>query len=76
LELSAREEAEMNILKVYLPEQMNRNEIIALVKKLIADVGCNGPHDKNKLMPKLMPLVKGKADGQEVNSIVNELLSN
>ncbi|MCL2706672.1 MAG: GatB/YqeY domain-containing protein, partial [Dehalococcoidia bacterium] len=74
-ELAAKEEAEMNILKAYLPEQMSREEISALVKKLIAEVGCLGPQDKNKLMPKLMPLVKGKADGQEVNAIVNELLN-
>ena len=75
LELAAKEEAEMTILKAYLPEQMSCEEITVLVKKLIAEVGCNGPRDKNKLMPKLMPLVKGKADGQEVNMIVNELLN-
>jgi len=75
LELAAKEEAEMAILKAYLPEQMSYEEITALVKKLIAEVGCNGQRDKNKLMPKLIPLVKGKADGQEVNTIVNELLN-
>ena len=75
LELAAKEEAEMAILKAYLPEQMSYEEITALVKKLIAEVGCDGQRDKNKLMPKLMPLVKGKADGQEVNTIVNELLN-
>jgi uncharacterized protein YqeY len=73
-ELAAKEESEMAILKAYMPEQMGRDEIVALVKKVIAEVGASGPRDKNKLMPKLMPLVKGKADGQEVNSVVNELL--
>lgn len=75
IELSAKEEAEMNILKAYQPEQMSHGEITTLVKKLIAEVDCHGPQDKNKLMPKLMPLVKGNADGQEVNAIVNELLN-
>ena len=73
-ELAAKEEAEMAMLKAYMPAQMSRDEIVALVKKTIAEVGAQGPHDKNKLMPKLMPLVKGKADGQEVNAVVNELL--
>ena len=73
-ELAAKEEAEMAILKSYLPEQMSRDEIINLAKKIIAEVGAQGPRDKNKVMPKLMPMVKGKADGQEVNSVVNELL--
>ncbi|MCL1885268.1 MAG: GatB/YqeY domain-containing protein [Dehalococcoidia bacterium] len=74
-ELAAKEEAEAEILKVYLPEQMNRDEITAVVQKLISELDCHGLQDKNKLMPKLMPLVKGKADGQEVNAVVNELLN-
>lgn len=73
-ELAAKEEAEMAMLKAYMPEQMTRDEIVSLVKKIMAEVGAQGPRDKNKLMPKLMPMVKGKADGQEVNAVVNELL--
>jgi len=73
-ELAAKEEAEMAMLKAYLPEQMSRDEIVSLVRKIIAEVGAVGPRDKNKVMPKLMPMVKGKAEGQEVNAVVNELL--
>jgi len=73
-ELAAKEEAEMAMLKAYLPEQMSHDEIVSLVRKIIAEVGAVGPHDKNKVMPKLMPMVKGKADGQAVNIVVNELL--
>lgn len=73
-ELAAKEEAEMAILKAYMPEQMSRDEIVSLARKIIAEVGAQGPRDKNKVMPKLMPMVKGKADGQEVNAVVNELL--
>ena len=73
-ELAAKEEAEMAILKAYMPEQMSHDEIVSLAKKIIAEVGAQGPRDKNKVMPKLMPMVKGKADGQEVNAVVNELL--
>ncbi len=74
-ELAAKEEAEMAILKAYMPEQMSRDEIVKLVKQVIAETGACSPHDKNKVMPRLMPMVKGKADGQEVNAVVNELLS-
>ncbi len=73
-ELAAKEEAEMAMLKAYMPEQMARDEIVSLASKVIAEVGAQGPRDKNKVMPKLMPMVKGKADGQEVNTVVNELL--
>ena len=64
----------MGILKAYLPEQMSRDDIVNIVRKIIAETGAQGPRDKNKVMPKLMPLVKGKADGQEVNAVVTELL--
>ena len=73
-ELASKEETEMAMLKAYMPEQMSRDEIVSLAKKIIAETGASGPRDKNKVMPRLMPMVKGKADGQEVNAVVNELL--
>lgn len=73
-ELAAKEEAEMVILKGYLPAQMSSAEIEDLVRQLISEVGVCGPRDKGRLMGKLMPLTKGKADGQEVNKVVDRLL--
>ena len=69
-ELAAKEEAELKILQEYMPQQMSRAEITELVKRAIAETGAMGPHDKGKLMPQ----VRGKADGQEVNAVVTELL--
>ena len=73
-ELAAKEEAELAILQAYMPQQMGRAEIKDLVKKAIAETGAQGPRDKGKVMGKLMPQVRGKADGQEVNAVVTELL--
>jgi len=73
-DLSAKEKAELAILQEYMPAQMSRDEITAIVEKVIAEVGPKGPGDKGKVMQKLMPQVKGKADGNEVNGIVTELL--
>jgi uncharacterized protein YqeY len=73
-ELASKEEAELALLQAYMPEQMNRDEITLLVKKVIAETGAQGPHDKGKVMGKLMPQVRGKADGSEVNAVVTELL--
>jgi len=73
-DLSAKEKAELAILQEYMPAQMSREEITAIVEKVIAEVAPKGPGDKGKVMQKLMPQVKGKADGNEVNSIVTDLL--
>jgi uncharacterized protein YqeY len=73
-DLSEKEKAELVILQEYMPAQMSREEITAIVEKVIAEVGPKGPGDKGKVMQKLMPQVKGKADGNEVNSIVTDLL--
>ena len=74
-DLVAQEEAELAVLKEYLPRQMTREEIIAAVRQVIEEVGAQGPSDKGKVMPKLIAQLKGKADGREINAVVTELLS-
>ena len=73
-DLVDNETAEMTILKEYMPAQMGRDEITTIIQNVIAEVGAKGPGDKGKVMQKLMPQVKGKADGSEVNNLVTELL--
>ena len=73
-DLSDKEKAEMAILQEYMPAQMSRDEITTIVEKVIAEVAPKGTSDKGKVMQKLMPQLKGKADGNEVNTIVTDLL--
>lgn len=75
-DLVAKEERELSVLQEYLPQPMSSEEIAAAARQAIAEVGAAGPGDKGKVMGKLMPQVKGKADGGEVNAIVSELLAN
>lgn len=74
-DLADKEKAEMEILQQYMPAQMSPDEIVTLVQQVLQEVGARGPADKGKVMQKLMPQVKGKADGGEVNRIVTELMS-
>ena len=74
-DLVQKEKTELAILLEYLPKQMSRDEIIETIRKIIGEVGAKGPGDKGKVMSKLMPQVKGKADGRQVGSIVDELLA-
>jgi hypothetical protein len=74
-DLVAREEAELAILKEYLPRQLSRDEIIAEARQVIEEAGAQGPRDKGKVMPIIMARLKGKADGREINEIVTGLLT-
>ncbi|MDP3062480.1 MAG: GatB/YqeY domain-containing protein [Chloroflexota bacterium] len=74
-DLVSKEEAELKVLLAYLPQQMGRDEVRALAQKVIAEVGARGPTDKGKVMGRLMPQVKGKAEGSLVNQVVTEMLA-
>jgi uncharacterized protein YqeY len=54
---------------------MGHDQIEAIARKAIAEAGAVGPADKGKVMSKLMPQMKGKADGKEINDIVTGLLN-
>ncbi|MFC1860664.1 GatB/YqeY domain-containing protein [Chloroflexota bacterium] len=73
-DLVAQEEAELAILNEYLPEQLTWDEIVAESRKIIEEVGAEGPRDKGKVMSKLVALLKGKADGKMINEVVTKLL--
>src|ERR1035437_3774605 len=74
-ELVDKETKELEILSVYLPEQIGEEEITKLVKEAIAQTGATSMQDMGKLMGALMPKVKGKADGNLVSSIVKKELT-
>ncbi len=70
-----KEKQEIEILQKYLPEQMSEEEIRALVKDAVAKTGATSMQDMGKVMGALMPLVKGKADGTMVSTLVKEALN-
>lgn len=73
-DLAAQELAELRIIETYLPEMMSRAEIEAVARVVISETGASSMKDMGMVMGRLMPQVKGKADGREVNEVVRNLL--
>ena len=72
--MAAKEAVELVILEEFLPPQMPADEIMAVIQATAAEVGASSIRDKGKLMGKLMPQTRGKADGSMVNQMVTEYL--
>lgn len=68
--------ARIAVLSEFAPKQMNGDEIKAAIQSVLDKLGLENPTAKEKgiIMKNLMPLVKGKADGSEVNKAVGEFL--
>lgn len=73
-ELVAKETAELGIIEGYLPVQLGRDAIASLARAAIAETGAAAPADQGKVMQRLMPQVKGRADGKLVAEVVGSLL--
>ncbi|MFA0758716.1 MAG: hypothetical protein KEFWMYNX_002020 [Candidatus Fervidibacter sp.] len=73
-DLAEREQAELAILEAYLPQPLSRAELEVLVRETIREVGALSVRDMGKVMAALMPKVRGRADGREVNELVRQLL--
>jgi len=74
MDLAEKEKKEIEVLSMYLPEQMGEDEIKKRLREIISETGAATSKDIGKVMKILMPELKGKADGNLVNKIAREML--
>ena len=74
-DLAEKAKGEITIVEKYLPAQLTEDEIRQIVAAAIEKTGAASPKEFGKVMGVVMPQVKGKADGNQVNAIVKELLN-
>ena len=74
-ELVQKEQAELDILQSYLPQQMSEEEVRALVKEAVEAVEATSMKEIGKVMKYIMPKAQGLADGKMINQLVKELLT-
>lgn len=76
IELVQVEEASIQILRSYLPQQLSNEQVEQVVRDIAAKSGTSGPSQFSAVMREVMAQLKGQADGRVVSEIVRKVLSN
>ena len=74
-DLVDKEKVELEIIQQYLPQQLTQEEISELVSESIKSLEITSPKEIGKLMSDVMPKLKGKASGKEINNIAMQILN-
>lgn len=73
-DLVEKTKKEIAILEPYMPAQISIDELKSLINETIQEIGASSMKDMGKVMGAIMPKVKGKADGSQINKLVQESL--
>jgi len=73
-DLADKELFEAAVIEKYLPAQMSEQEIMAVVKRIIAESGAAGMKDMGKIMGLATKEMAGKADGKVISGVVKQML--
>lgn len=74
-ELADNELAEAAVIEEYLPKQLSDEELTAELRRIIAEVGAEGPKDMGKVMGAASKALAGRAEGRAISAKVKELLN-
>jgi len=74
-DLVEKEDAEIAIIKIYLPEPMDDTELETTLKEVIASVDAQSMKDMGKVMGAAKSAIGSRADGGRINQMVKQLLN-
>lgn len=74
MDLVEKEQAEMAVLKSYLPPEMSESGVREIVAAVISETKPQGLKDMGNVMKTVMARVAGQADGKLVSTVVKEEL--
>lgn len=75
-DLIEKTNGEIEILNKYMPEQLSEEEIMEEINKVFEEINPTGMSDMGKIMGKVTPIFRGKADMSFVSKVIKEKLSN
>lgn len=73
-DLVAKEEAELALVRSYLPEPLSDEELSEILRQIIADTGATSMKEMGRVMGAAKAAVGSRADGGRINIIVKQLL--
>ncbi len=73
-ELAENEMAQVAIIEQYMPAQMSEEEIVGILKEIIAQTGATSMKEMGKVMGIASKQLAGKADGRVISEKVKQLL--
>lgn len=73
-DLADKEQAEISVIEVYLPQQMSEDEAKAAIAAVIKETGAAGPKDMGKVMGALKAKYAGQMDFGKASALTKELL--
>ena len=73
-DLIAREAAQLEIVRRYLPTGLSDDELAALVREVATEVGAVSPKDLGRVMPVLIKRAAGRVDGRRLNEAARSAL--
>ncbi|POZ62453.1 GatB/YqeY domain-containing protein [Chromobacterium alticapitis] len=74
-DLADKEQAEVDVLMAYMPQQLSPAEIEVLIVQAVADTGAAGMQDMGKVMGALRPQLAGRADMAQVSALIKAKLT-
>lgn len=74
-DLAQKEQAEIDVLSSYLPQQLTEAEINAIIDEAVASAGVTGMAGMGKVMGLVKPRVTGRADLGKVSALVKARLT-
>lgn len=73
-ELAAKEQTELTVIEEFLPKALSADELEALVRDAIAEVGATSKKEMGAVMKAAQARAAGRADGKAISSVVGRLL--
>ena len=74
-DLVDKEEFEVSVLKNYMPEQMNAEEVEKIIQEVIKKIGASSMKEMGPVMAQAKEILSGKANMAEVSKIIKAKLS-